>query len=203
MACSYPHSKQKKDTELKPRHSYSATPAHPTEWQWGTQLGGGAQIWVLRPFWSSFGPCWPPTLSFVVGFPRLRVSGGGNEDLLPFCVNPAKGTDCIEAERVLSRASCILCLGRNTVKGSKPTRTLAIRLHRRQTHLTTNGKSKSSLYPVEFWNSINFFPIFQNLQNEQLWIWNWHLPNNMIFVLPNMLVWWFILFFSFRLAKLS
>lgn len=40
---------------------------------------------------------------FCGGISKAK-SGGGNEDLLPFCVNPAKGTDSKEAEWALSSA---------------------------------------------------------------------------------------------------
>lgn len=166
-----------------PCTSHWVTMGNPTR-RWCSNLSA-------QPFLILLWPALASHTEFCGGISKAESGGrgGGNEDLLPFCVNPAKGTDSIEAERALSSTPVHPVFGQKQLRGSKPTRTLAIWLHRRQAHLTTHGKSKSSLCPVEFWNPINFFPIFQNLQNEQLWIWNWHLPNNMVFVLPDMLVW--------------
>lgn len=74
------------------------------------------------------------------------------------------------------------------LRDSKFLRTQATWLHGRQTHLTTHDKSRSSLCPVEFWIPI-IFSIFQYLQNKQLWIWNRHLPKNIVFVLSDMQDW--------------
>lgn len=86
--------------------------------------------------------------SFVVGCPRLRVLGEWRS--FAFLRGSSKRNRFYGSRKGPEQRSSASCVWTETqLRGSKPTRTLAIWFHGRQTHLT-HSKSKSSLCLLNF-----------------------------------------------------
>lgn len=173
MACSCPHSGQEKKPEHTPRSSNRTSHVHPTEWWRRVQPGGDARIWELSL----------PPRALWWDFPEggVRVSGWRS---FTFLCESSKRNRLYGSQKGPEQCFSTSCIwARPQLRDSKSIRTQTTWFRRRQSHLTIHSKNQSAFCPVKFWILIDFFSIFQNLQKEQLYILNWHLSNDMAFVL--------------------